>query len=158
MHPFGKLLALVFILSVLSTCNDDQLKLGDDITTSTEEREIMDDCQDNTLNSVDEISNNLAGEWCLIGYACGFCAPHDPPSATITFTGPTGVLTYEDDWETTTLDFTWGIRPDTTSQGIQYSLETEPFHNALNLTNFCEDYMFYNRTFQDGTMFIYQKQ
>ncbi len=159
MYPFGKLLALVLTILCFTACNDEKLKLEDDISTSEKEADIMNDCIDNALSSIDEIAINVVGEWCLVGYACGFCAPHDPPVATVTFTGTTGLLSYEDDWETTRLDFSWKIQVDTTSQGdAYYYMETKPFHNALNLSNFCEDYMFYNRTFADGTMFIYQKQ
>ena len=150
------LLCLVFSFS----CSDDDLfELQNDGFVSEAEAEILKDCLTSTpFVDTTELRNNLLGYWQLVGYACGFCpADSEAPEASITFSQNTGVLRYELEEESVTLDFNWSLSFIDGTFGRPFFLETEPTHPALNIKVFCEEFIYFNDTAFDGPMFLYQK-
>ena len=46
----------------------------------------------------------------------------------------------------------------TLEEKATYRFKTEPFHYALNMDIFCEEFMFFDERPFDGSLFLYQKQ
>ena len=145
---------LIFILSTLLACGKN------DILPPEDEREIIQSCQQNALDSEEEIAQNLIGKWKQIGYGCGFCAPHEEPKSSIEFSEESGILTIEDDFEgKQIISFTWKIIEGTNLFGDStFQLSTKPSHYALNMDIFCDQYMAFDHTPVDGQMFLFNKK
>ena len=157
----GNIIVFLMIAILTIQCGKEEVNKGDDeILPTKEEQKIIQDCKENGLSSIKEVSDNLMGEWKQIGYGCGFCAPHDEPSSTIDFEQDQGKLTIEDDFEgKQTITFTWAIIKSTDIFGDPaFILSTEPPHYALNMNTFCLKYMAFDHTPLDGHMFLYEKK
>jgi len=148
---------LILFCAYLFSCSD-KSNLENDLFVSEEERKIMNMCDSNSLDSVEEIKNNLIGTWEIMGYGCGFCAPHDAPFSHIEFSATSGKLIYERETEETELDFIWNVVLTTSPGAPGLLLTTDPPHHSLVVDHFCADYMYFDHTSFDGAMYIYQKQ
>jgi len=121
----------------------------------------MNECRDGVIPEASNISNNLVGEWKLVGYGCGFCVPHTPPEAYMILNETKGILMLKDDFDGDTLvTFNWRLEQitNTLEEKATYRFKTEPFHYALNMDIFCEEFMFFDERPFDGSLFLYQKQ
>lgn len=154
-----KNLGLVFlIIAALVACKKDQDD-GDGLFISPTERAILDNCiEQQQFQLKEDIETNLIGTWKLVGYGCGFCAPHQPPSAHLTFTEQQGTLVYQSGQQDTTIVFQWSVEPTQGFSSQPYTLQTDPLHFALHLDHFCPNYIFFDHTAFDGQMFLYRKE
>ncbi|MBX2817985.1 MAG: hypothetical protein KTR24_18400 [Saprospiraceae bacterium] len=154
-------LAVPLVL-LFSNCSKAVVDPENDLIISEEERSMMEACQDDAYSTVDQIERNLLGEWRLIGYGCGFCAPHTPPSIQLYFAqNGTGVLRSRHDQDPEEmLDFTWEIDEGAlglTKFGANF-IRSEPNDYRISATVMCDRYMWFDITAVDGHMFLYAKQ
>lgn len=154
----------LMMLAFCVSCHDDEQS---HVLLSVEEfLPIIIQCQEETKTSPSEITALLLGEWDLRAYGCGFCIPHNPPMANVSFNENRGILTFEEDpalagqQGTLVLDFTWELEEQDNGLGsVSIVLRTSPSHYALNgLSFFCDDYMFYDHRPVDGHLFLYEKR
>lgn len=148
---FGILLLLLFVVS----CTKEKDEPWDVFSVSATTQAILDNCQNDPLILETSIEKLLIGNWRLYDYACSHCSPIPMPEASITFTEEGGTYRYEDIFEETSFDFTWKLAVGSSGDFI---LQTTPAHFGLNLTNFCQDFMFQDTRPLDGTLHLYQKQ
>lgn len=156
-YLFGLLTILLF-----SQCNKEATTSPDCIILPIEEvSPVLEDCRNSLLSEATEIAENLVGKWKLVGYGCGFCAPHTPPEAHLVLTETKGLLTYKDAFDgDTLLTFDWRLEQimNTLEENATYRFKTEPSHYVLNMDIFCAEFMFFDERPFDGSLFLYQKQ
>jgi len=147
-------LPLLLIYACSESC-EDELTLTNDIIISTDEKTIMDFCDENQLASLDLVKDNLIGTWENVGYACGFCVPHDAPLIQIRFDQDSIYIE-----ESTSVDLVtsevYEYRIVETDEGFR--LQTSPFSHYLLMDSFSECFMYFDNTFQDVLMVTYRKQ
>jgi len=122
------------------------------------ESSIIVDCNKNQLTTIDEIKENLIGEWELIGHAVGWARPISLPCAHVKITENELVLTFNNGNINAVTNHTWSI-----VEGIRYGkkileLNVEPkAADRLSIHSFCKYYMYLDYTPQDANMYLYQK-
>jgi hypothetical protein len=124
---------------------------------SQEEENIRTDCSNNLLSSKSEITQNLIGEWKLVGYGAGWIPSTSMPCSEFSFSPSNLVVHYHDSWIDTTINYTWTVEEDQNSG--HFFLDTEPsLITGFQINNFCKDFMYFDYMPLDGNMHIYQKQ
>lgn len=120
-------------------------------------------CKNNPLTDSLTIATNLIGTWKLIGAECNYCGSNEKPEITLKFIEKTGNISFlnaQDEIDTTTFD--WQIVPmSSPNQLEQFQIQTEPFNSALQISGFCNKYLFidYDRNaIDDGVTYLYEKQ
>jgi hypothetical protein len=130
----------------------------EEISISEEERALLEYCYCNSEFSIDEINKNLIGEWSLVGYACGFCAPHDAPQARITFETASGVLFSNEGTEQEEIvQFDYEVKELFNNILRLMQMQTEPYRHELAFNYFCGEYIAFDGRAVDNIMMIYQK-
>ena len=155
-------LSLLFLLLISLFACDNSLELENDGALSVEERAVMEECQAAEILTKKQIEENLIGNWRLVGYSCGFCAFSVAPTASADFQSDrSGRFIYNGGNGETAQDFTWSII-DTLGfdDNPTFLLQTEPEIHQLDMTVFCQDYMFNSddNVIADLPIFIYAKQ
>ena len=140
----------------LSSCSTEDGP-ADDLFISEEERALMDDCRENLFTTGEDIRSNLIGDWKIIGYGCGFCAPHNPPNMEITFEESSGEFEFVSENDQQQFSFTWNIQLSTSPGTSGFLLSTTPDHFSLSFDNFCPDFMYFDHTSFDGLMILMKK-
>lgn len=149
---------LILLTAFILGCNLEDMSIEDQTDISEEERQLRDDCSAALLTTPEEIAANLIGNWELVGFACGYCAPGPSPNAFISFTDSTGMVSYQFSGFSENLAFTWEIKPYVTDTDTIYYLDTDPVRDYLYLYQFCEDYMYRDDVAVDGPLFLYKKR
>jgi len=121
------------------------------------ESKIITECDKNQLTTVENIKQNLIGEWELVGHAVGWALPISLPCAHIEITENELIFTFEDQTKNTVTNHTWSIEEGTRYGKEVLVLNVEPKTIALSAHSFCELYMYQDYTPQDGNMYLYQK-
>jgi hypothetical protein len=144
-----------FLLLLLWQCAD-----KDDTIPSEQAQELRTTCQTNAYEDSLQIAKNLVGDWKLVGYGCGFCAPHEAPKVTLTLTPNTGILDLSNAGVDDTLHtFEWNLaRFNIDTQSVRFRFNATPHHYALSMNHFCEEYMFFDNMPLDGQFMLFQKQ
>ncbi|MEZ4951351.1 MAG: hypothetical protein R2879_15090 [Saprospiraceae bacterium] len=124
---------------------------------STEESEIRTECSNNLLTSKSEITQNLIGEWKLVGYGAGWVPSTSMPCSEFTFTASNLVVNFHNSWVDTTINYTWSVEEDQNTG--HFYLDTEPsLITGFQINNFCKEFMYFDYKPLDGDLQIYQKQ
>ena len=122
------------------------------------ERMIMNECMENSLNSISSIKNNLIGEWALIGHGEGWYPLFSKPCAYITITTNELTLEFQNGEIDTITTHTWDIEEVDSGSSNYFKLKIDQeFVEGLWITYFCENYMFGDGTPSDSNMYLYQK-
>lgn len=148
---FLSLNILIAIIIILTACNKD-----DDRRLTIEEAiPILQRCAQDTYTIEAKIASKLSGEWTLIAYGCGFCAPiENEPNIKLSFNSTSGTASVNNE----IINFTWTIEKTTDIFGEpSFGLITEPAHWALQMQYFCDDYMYFDQRPVDGIMLLYKK-
>jgi len=145
-----------FILSfcIMAIACSKSLELDADISITSEEREVMDDCNMNQLDSEEAILDNLIGDWELVGYGCGFCMPHTPPQIDLKILSQQIIITLNESDSTSIETVAYNLE----SSQNGFRLVTDPSNSALRMEVFCDDYMYFDDTPVDGRMMLYRKK
>jgi hypothetical protein len=142
---------LIVIIVLLTACNKDD----DGRLTLQEAIPILQQCAEDTYTDEAKITSNLIGNWTLIAYGCGFCAPvENEPIINLSFAPTTGTAIVDGE----TINFSWKIEKTTNifNEPV-FGLSTTPAHYALAMNYFCDDYMYFDHRPVDGLMLLYKK-
>ena len=122
------------------------------------ERSIMNECQENQLNTKDEIETNLVGEWELIGHGEGWFPRISKPCAYLTVSEDSLMMQFENSYIDTISVHSWTLEEYDWQGETYYRFNTEPqYVPGLYISTFCESYMFGDATPADGNMYLYEK-
>ena len=120
-----------------------------------EERQIMSDCIEHRLLSVQEVKQNLLGRWELEGFGHGWVASVDEPCSYIDFSDDAIEFSYTNAWGDTLTVHSYEVLENRNGTPIVAVEPNFPFGVFLGI--FCENYMFGDATPVDGDMHLYKK-
>jgi hypothetical protein len=143
---------------ILYSCGTEDFELQDN-GISEEERLLVNNCNATAIRDSAAIAQNLIGEWLLVGYACGICAPGPSLDISLIFSDSSGIASYAYDGFIDNFSFKWQLRPYIfRDQDTVYILQTNPPREYLYLPGFCEEYMFADNVANEGALYLYEKQ
>ena len=90
------------------------------------ERMLMEDCMENSLQSVNRIKSNLIGEWGLVGHGEGWVASVSQPCGHIIINENELTFEFESAYIDTIVTYSWDIETVEWSGGEYYHLKTSP--------------------------------
>jgi len=171
-------LRLLFILSVLCAiaftscdkltkedkiievydCEFQQVDENMDGYIDDQEQEMIQLCDENAFDSKEEIKDNLVGHWILVGHGEGARPNLSQPCAYIIV--KTDELTFK--FESGTIDVmittSWDVNEIETSSATFFRLNTgDEYIEGLNISQFCEEYIYAGGIIFDANMYLYKK-
>lgn len=122
-----------------------------------DERAIMEDCMQSRITEVDELRNNLIGEWELIGHGEGWVSNISQPCGYMIFMQDKLIFQFENSWTDTVVVYdNWSvIEHDNGSVGF---ITEKDRIVGMSVSQYCENYMFGDATPLDGNMYLYEKK
>lgn len=123
------------------------------------ERAIMNACTDNALTNKTAITQNLIGEWELIGHGEGWVPKVSQPCGYIIIGEEELTLQFTSGYTDTVITYPWEIEERQHNRGTSFSLNLLPeqYFYPLYINQFCDEYMYGDGTPSDGNMYLYQK-
>ncbi len=161
---------LFFVPFLLLSCDKDSPEIGaydcvfvqDDSTQDgfidETERRIMDECLDNAFTDLNEIKDNLIGEWELIGHGEGWFPNVSEPCGYLWIMENELVIQYADAFVDSTYTVNWDIRQSPHTIETRFEFVTTPVSPfSIYINTFCEKYMYGDATPVDGNMYLLEK-
>jgi hypothetical protein len=170
------LLILISIFSLLLACNKDKIQIqmqnscdfvqnedNLDGLLDEEEEALVVECIEDRLNSIEDIEDNLIGEWELIGYSDHRNPSYSQPCAYIVITQNTLTFEFENAEKDTIASYSWAVQEGIWPGGLVLEffiiqLSTSDRVEGLEMTHFCTNYMYGNHTPSSrGDFYLYRK-
>ena len=167
MSNLKNLVILISILTFLISCgkeggNNEELVDETESSLMNEcdemENSLMNECFENRLASKTKITNNLIGEWTLIGY-CQTVSP-DTPQSEINLVFNDSLVVFENQTTNVIDTLQWEMEEINTGNGQSARLNIEGNYTELGIQVFCEKYMYLQTLTINTTVgytYIYEK-
>jgi len=122
------------------------------------ERSLMEGCTESKLTSKESIEANIIGEWELFGFGHGWSHSISQPCGYITISEEELVLDFHNDQIDTVTTYAWEVEEIMLHGRPEFRLSTDVLSfGALDLNQFCDDYMYRDHTPLDGLMYLYKR-
>ena len=160
-----KLVPLLFLLTVLMSCNEDDINRhdcvfgqNDESLDAAEENAIMKECYESRLTSKSDIENNLIGKWELIGHGESWGNSNPKPCSYITIINNKLLLfQFKNERMDTATIHSWEVRERGVSGHSFYLFITPAPPYSIYPKIFCNSYMYEDDRPVDGYMHLYKK-
>ncbi len=123
-----------------------------ELDLSEKEREILNECESNSLKTIEDVETNLIGKWKIISFACYGCqeSPYDYKTSLELFQNGSGINC---DLNDVCNDITWNLLE---TQKDSFTLSLIPADVGYRIINiYCERYMIADNV---TTTIIYEKE
>lgn len=158
-----RFLFFLALIIISSSCRDRENGLNCGNLQSAEEAlSLMDEIRNNSLESLDEIEENIKGEWGTIGVLPGWTGFDTAAECIRLAVGEDSIKLMDENTGISSTSPYELIRTERVINGntiIQFHLETneEVFNNRMGMTEFSENQMYGSGQVDDGDTYFYER-